>query len=137
MVARFHKFSQVKTPHEFYYSELQLYRPFASEDELSKDSLEICKALYHEISAFNGETKIFNVKKILMEHLEDVERGTEKALEIIDSNAGVVLDPEAEQDNDECANVQIEDHPDFLFKNSADYGNESIENNLTKSFKKI
>ena len=56
MVARFHKFSKVKTPHEFYYSELQLYRPFASEDELSNNSLEICKSLYHETSAFNGDT---------------------------------------------------------------------------------
>ena len=44
-VARLHKFNQTKSPHEFYYSELQLYKPFVSEETLASDSLERCKAI--------------------------------------------------------------------------------------------
>ena len=137
MVARFHKFSKRKNTHEFYYSELQLYRPFTSEDELHFNNLDECKNLYEEKSLFNGEKKISNVKKILMPNLEVVEEATEKAYEMIESNAGTVLDPENEQDNADCAEVGVEDHPDFAFKSIADYNNECMESNTTKSFKKI
>ena len=61
-VARFHKYSQIKTPHEFYFSELQLYCPFKLETELEPDCLERCKAKYDEISEHNGLSKISNVK---------------------------------------------------------------------------
>ena len=72
-----------------------------------------------------------------MKYLETVEDATEKVYEAIESNAGTVLDPENEQDNADCADVEVEDHPDFAFKSVTDFGNECIENNVTKSFKKI
>ena len=72
-----------------------------------------------------------------MKYLETVEDATEKVYEAIESNAGTVLDPENEQDNADCADVEVEDHPDFAFKSVTDFGNECIENNATKSFKKI
>ena len=53
-----------------------------------------------------------------MEHLEDVERGTEKDLELMDSNAGVVLDPEIEQDNDEQSNIIIKSATSELISKS-------------------
>ena len=117
MVARLHKVNQTKSPHEFYFSELQLYRPFSNEDMLCPDSLEDCKTLYDECSVYNGVRKVLNVKRILMEHLEDVEAGTEKAQDIIDSNAGAILDPENEQDNAECEEEEVEEHPDFEVRN--------------------
>ena len=72
-VARLHKFNQEKNPNEFYMSELELYLPFMDEETLHPDSLENCKALYDERSVHNGQRKISNTKKIVMEHLEIVE----------------------------------------------------------------
>ena len=51
-VARLHKFSEVKNPREFYFSELQLYHPFTDESLLFPDDLERCKALYDEKSEY-------------------------------------------------------------------------------------
>ena len=68
-VARIHKFNQVKNPHEFNYSELQLYTPFRNEAELEPDCFEKCKLKYEEVSEHNGLRKVTNVKKVLMEHL--------------------------------------------------------------------
>ena len=117
MVARLHKLSQTKSPHEFYYSEIQLYRPFNDEGKLYPNSLDKCKELYDELSEHNDTRKVTNVKNILMEHLEAVEDGSDKAKEIIDSNAGVTMDAENEQDNAECADEEVEEHPDFDAKN--------------------
>ena len=97
-VVRLHKISREKNPHEFYFSELQLYRPFTNENTLCPDSIDKCKALYDEISDHNGQRKVTNIKQILMEHLESVEDGTEKANDFLQSNAGALMDPEAEQD---------------------------------------
>ena len=96
IVARMHKFSQTKHPHEFYFSELQLYKPFTSESELGPDSLDKCKKLYDEKSCNSDNRKVINVKSLLMIHLAEVEEGKEKAREVIDSNAGTVLDPQKE-----------------------------------------
>ena len=119
-VARIRKYNQTKDPHEFYISELQLYRPFTNESELQPESLENCKALFDEISEHNRERKITNVKRILMEHLESVVEGTEKAQELIDSNVGDVLDPANEQDNHECEEDGVTEDNDFVFKNPDD-----------------
>ena len=91
-VARLHKFNQEKNPHEFYMSELELYLPFMDEETLHPDSLENCKALYDERSVHNGQRKISNTKKIVMEHLEIVEECSEKARESVDAITGVLLD---------------------------------------------
>ena len=90
VVARMHKFNKTKNPHEFYLSELQLYKPFINEDHLCADSLESCKIIYDDKSDHNGLNKITNGKRILMEHLEDVEEGTEKAQEEINSKLQLV-----------------------------------------------
>ena len=119
-VARLHKFNQLKTPHEFYYSELQLYRPFTNEEMLSYSSFEQCKDLYDEVSSHNAIRKVTNVKRILMEFLESVEEGTEKAKNVLDSTAGVILDNADEQDKAECEAEDLEEHDDFLVKNPDD-----------------
>ena len=130
-VARLHKFNQEKNPHEFYISELQLYFPFTDEETLYPDSLENCKALYDERSDHNGQRKISNTKKILMEHLELVEECSEKARELVDSNAGVLLDPEIEQENAESENdAAVEPHPDFLIKDPD--GLQCYQNEITQ-----
>ena len=112
-VARMHKFNQVKSPHEFFYSELQLYVPFRKEEELEPESLEKCKLKYEERSD-NGLKKVTNVKKILMKHLESVEEGTDKAQQLIDTRIGDTLDAAYAQENVDCDDEGIHEHPDFV-----------------------
>ena len=124
-VVRLHKFSREKTPHEYYFSELQLYMPFEKEEELEPQSLEKCKEKYDQIS-HNGKRKVFNVKSVLMEHLESVEDGTEKAQEMLSTCVGDTLDPAKEQEDDDCEEEGIHDYPEFMVKDPGEYN--KIEN---------
>ena len=45
-VLRLHKWNQTNNPHEFFYSELVLYRPWKSESELHPNDLEACLQLH-------------------------------------------------------------------------------------------
>ena len=137
VVARMHKFNKIKNPHEFYLSELQLYKPFINEDHLCADSLESCKIIYDDKSDHNGLNKITNVKRILMEHLEDVEEGTEKAQEEINSKIAASLDAANEQDNADCENEELCEHPDFLAKDPSDLDVGQSTTPANSSFKKI
>ena len=137
LVARMHKFNQTKHPHEFYHSELQLYKPFTNEKELAPDSLDRCKALFDEKSNHNDSRKVTNTKRILMKHLEEVEEGTERAKEILDSNAGTILDPQKEQDDAECADEEVLEHPDFVAKDPRDLDVEQTTSCTGKAYKKI
>ena len=119
-VVRFHKIDSTKKPHEYYYSQLQLYSPFKSEEDLEPDSLEKCQLLFNERSEHNGCLKIGNVKSILMKHLDCVEDGLERAQETINSNVADIMDSTLQQDNEECADEGVEDHPDFVLKDPSD-----------------
>ena len=68
MVLRYHKINKQKQPHEFYYSELQLYYPHSAERSLEreKDSLDVCKETY-------CTSNLSRVKSKIMEFLESVE----------------------------------------------------------------
>ena len=57
---------------------------------------------------------------LLLKRIKSVEIGTEKAEEIINSRIGDIMDSELEQDNDDCENVGMSEHQDFIFKNPAD-----------------
>ena len=81
-VVRMHKINQTKHPHEYYYSELQLYSAFRKESELEPDNFDRCKLLHEQRSTHNNKLKIQNVKSVLMKYLEDVEEGTDKAKEM-------------------------------------------------------
>ena len=104
----------MKNPHEYCYSELQLYRPFKNETELKPENVEKCQELFEEISEHNGIRKVTNVKNILMEYLESVEEGSSRAKQIVDSNAGDMLDAANAQENDECENEGPTDNSDFF-----------------------
>ena len=119
-VARFHKFNQTKNPHEFYYSQLQMFHPFISEQELAPDDIDKCVNLYLTKSNHNGLLRIENVQNILLKHLVSVEIGTERAEETLKSRTGDVIDPEFEQDNDNCEDDGPTEHADFTFKDPSD-----------------
>ena len=132
-VIRMHKVNFTKNPHEFYYSELQLYCPFGKESDLYPDDLEKCKDLYEKRSVHNNYTKVANVKSILMENLESVEMGTEKAQESLNSEIGAAMDPEHEQDQDDCEYEGYTEHSDFVFKDPTDLEQSELQKQAFRS----
>ena len=71
-------------------------------------------------SARRGMGVIKNVKAILMEHLESVEEGTERAQDMIISNIGETLDPALIQENEDLGEMGFEEDPDFVFKDPSE-----------------
>ena len=64
-VLKFHKFREDEDAHEFFYSELVLYKHWRSEDELRYDNFDACLALYQTPSPRNPElTIVETVKKL-------------------------------------------------------------------------
>ena len=95
------------------YSELLLYRSFLSEDELYRNDEKKCAELYCEKVDNADETKIEKVKGIVMEHLESVLEGKEKAEAIIQSSAGDELDSGFEQNALDGEQEGLLDHPEY------------------------
>ena len=99
---RFHKINRMQFPHEYEYSQLLLYRPFMSEEELFPYDREKCLRLFNEEST-NGMLKINKVKSLILEHLEDVEKSRALAAEDIDEHRiAENLDSMAIQENEDC-----------------------------------
>ena len=80
---------------------------------MEPDCFERCLAKYNEISEHNGLRNVFNVKKILMEHLEDVMEGAEQAKELKNSDVGDNIDAQITQENIECENIGLQEHPSY------------------------
>ena len=102
-VLRYHKFNREKSPHEYFYSELQLYHPHRGPHSRSnlvreKENQEICQETY-------VNSNIPQVKGKIMEFLESVEEGLEKAKELQENMMGDEMDPQNQQDNDECRGI--------------------------------
>ena len=90
-VLRFHKIKQTLNPHEYYFSQLQMYTPFMTENELFPDNFEKCIQLYN-----NKLDIIKEVKKKVLPHLETVTEGRERA-ELFKADVGTDMDPMNEQ----------------------------------------
>ena len=106
--------------------------PFQKEEELFPDDEDKCRELY--------ESELENIKRVkslLMPYLEVVEEGTERAEELLESNAGQDLDPTNEQHNDDCQEEREQDHPDFLFKDPSDFMEKSEVTNKETVYSKI
>ena len=73
-----------------------------------KDSLEECQ------NTFN-KSEIHIVKKKLLPHIESIIEGMEAASEI-QRNMGNELDPQNEQEKIECAEIGIEENPDYAVR---------------------
>ena len=104
---RFHKFKREKDPHQYYFSEMQLYLPHRNEEELFPDDMDKCIQKYH-----NNVEKIEDVKQQVMPHFQKVVDAREKAEEFL-SNIGDELDPNKEQEEAECQEEGVRDHPDL------------------------
>ena len=111
---RFNKKRQDLDPHKYFLSELMLYYPFRDEKkDLYSDNETLCANLYQE--------QFENIKKVkmqVMEHLENVEEARYMVEEYMknnkkDEDIGVKMDPENEQEKDECDIEDEEAHPEF------------------------
>ena len=110
---RFHKINKTKDPHEWYYSEMLLYFPFTSEDELFPDDYEMCRDLY-----YSNIDKILIIQQYVMPYIKSVTEARERAEEII-SNIGDEIDPTKEQEEEEARNEGEREHPDLTVKDLA------------------
>ena len=105
-ILRLHKLREDKDPHEFFFSELLLYMPWRSEDEIFPNNLERCLALFKDLSPFSGSenqrTKVEVMKEKLFPHRNNVE----EARAVIDclpdnhsAHIGDTIDAAHEQSN--------------------------------------
>ena len=92
------------------HSEIMLYRPVSEEIDPAQVETQ-----YDEM--LGDERTVDIVKTQVMKHLEGVEEGryyVEQVKKEVDlSDVGNQLDPALEQDNADCDEEVIEEHPDF------------------------
>ena len=122
-VIRMHKFKADLNPHEFFYSELLLFRPWFEESELFSDSIEKCKNLHDECDIIKQSerndvlSKIEIVKRGLFPHLVDVEEGREMVEKYeFDKHeeTGMDLDADGQQKLDDEEEISWEDAKEYL-----------------------
>ena len=110
---RFHKVREDKDAKVYMLNELMLYSPLT--DELDIDSVY---DLYNQ--EYKGKKKVDIVKNQVMEYLQSVEEArimvaeAEAEIDEFMSEVAAALDPQGEQENDECEFEGLEEHPDFL-----------------------
>ena len=126
-VIRFHKFSNTKTPHEFYFTEMQKYLPFVDEEELFPGDIAKCKNLYE--SKLN---EINFLKSQILPHLESVTTGREKA-EQFASDIGDILDANKELEDDIAQDEGEHEIPEMAVKDPASSGALNVEQPSSKS----
>lgn len=117
-VLRMHKFKENEDPHQFFYSELVLYRHWRNEDELKEDSHEDCLALFNEESPNNPEISyIAEVKENIFPEKNNVELARAIVEDMDDpdqrpSHIGDQLDAQNEQENEEGEAIGTSVHPE-------------------------
>ena len=108
---RLHKFKKKENSHEFYYSEMQLYIPFETEESLFPDDFDKCLKLYQK-----NEPYINAVKGKVMKHLVQVQELREHAENILSNEIGDEIDANKEQiEEDDCLEGTHE-HPELFVK---------------------
>ena len=108
---RFHKVKESTDPLRYMLSELMLYRPLRR--EVPQDDI---LTLYEE--TFGDTSKVETVKSQVMEFLESVsearfyaeEAKKELELEQVAEN----MDAQGQQENDDCQEEGLQDHPEYL-----------------------
>ena len=136
--ARIHKKKEDTDPHRFFLSELILYMGFTDEKELGCDDEQKCRELYLE----NFEAIQFVKSRMLpfAQGVEEARYNVQQAMQNdgqVSANIGEVLDPEQEQEIEECEEGEEVPHPDYAHLNPEDF---EIDNNLKQvktSFRKI
>ena len=136
--ARIHKKKEDTDPHRYFLSELMLFHGFIDEQDLGCDDEDKCRKLYLE-----KKDAIQFVKSHLMPFAQGIEEArhyVEQAKqneEQPENNVGEELDPEKEQENEECNDGEDQLHPDFAHLNPDDYDFQKDSNQAKRAFRKI
>ena len=124
LVLRFHKFKRTTNPHEFYFSEMELYKPFRNSSDLFMDNFEQCESLYS-----NNSASIQYVKTRVMEFLEQVDESREIAQDQINEEIANQLDAEGAKENADIDAEPVEEPVNFIALDSESIQNENLSNN--------
>ena len=133
--ARIHKKREDSEPHRFFLSELMLYTGYTDENQLGCDDEDMCRKLY-----LKKKNDIDMVKRLMMPYMQGVEEARHYVQQAMDeerqqtTNIGNELDPEQEQEIEECQDIEEILHPDFVQVNP---DNQEFEKNLTQVRKTI
>ena len=109
LALRYHKFKETNNPHEYYFSEMELYTHFRKESELFPEDIVKCEERYNR-----QKNSIQYIKSRVMEFLQVVEEARENAEEILNEEVAIELDSEANQDNAECNLLGTGDVDSFI-----------------------
>ena len=116
---RFHKVKEHTNPQKFFKNEIMLYTYFQSEDDLDFDDHQWVQDKFKE-SVDGIKRNIQVVKEQVMEHLESVEEARYFVDELHKQQieeAGEELDTQNIQDDMDCIEEGIAEHPDFAHLN--------------------
>ena len=133
-VVRLHKFKKYSEPHEYYYSQLELYYIFRSENEREhcEEFENLCFSIYE-----SNLQSIEYARSKTMPFMHNIEEAIEKAEELVnESDIEEELDPEGAQDNAECEVEGVDDCGEFI---AFDYDKHLKDNSAMKSslFKRV
>ena len=128
---RYHKFKETNDPHQFFFSEMELYVPFRSEDELFPEDFESCEQKYRECYP-----SIQYRKSKIMEFLQVVEEGRENAQDLINEETAASLDNENVQDNAESLEQGISQVEEFIAMDPSDLNTNEDDPSSSEGFYK-
>ena len=106
---RYHKFKPTTEPHEFYFSELELFHPFRKDSEFFPDNFDKCEEKF-----LQNQSSIQYIKCRVMEYLQLVEDSRAQAEELISEVVADELDDQKEQDEEDCRQEGFEDLDTFV-----------------------
>ena len=119
------------------YSELQLYHPHSCDAAYgSKYSLKKEKEEFETCQETFGASGFGRVKRKIMPFLEIVEEGIAAAHEHEENTIGDVLNPQNQQDDDDCEEMGLEENPTFAGRDPSEFLDET-DIPTTGLFKKV
>ena len=132
-VLRFHKIKQTSNPHEYYFTEMQRYTSFLSDEELFPDNFKKCLQLYTKKCE-----EIKYLKSTVLPHLESVTDGRERADEFL-AEVGVEMDPMNEQNEDIAREEGEHDDDEMAVLDPGTSGviRDTVETNIDRTYRKI
>ena len=132
IVIRLHKYKKDAQPHEFYFSELELFHVFESpeEEKFCKENLDFCLAVYE-----NNIDNINYVKSKTMPFLTLIEKGQEIINDANMNEVGEQFDPQNQQLQDDCGEEDVQHTDKFI---SHDYVKDTTpQKGATGLFKRV
>ncbi len=111
-ILREHKFDKSKSPHEHYYSQILLYRPWREEKELAFDNFIDCATMFHSKSIQSEKSDIEIIQERLFPFKKKLANQEMSFCSLFDSVA-IELDPENTFLNSESEEIGPKVDDDF------------------------